>query len=167
MRLEHTVRVNAKAADIWTTFNDWGGVWRYQPWVVTSPLLSSNNEGVGASRRCEFVDKTSIVETITKIDVGQRIDMILSETPKPMMGGTGSIILSPKGKQTDVTVVMDIKLGLGPLNPIMGNLMMKPMMRNRITKMLESLEYHLETGGKIDSKGIKHPHADTQMMVAQ
>ena len=167
MRLEHTVRVNAKAAEIWTTFNDWGGVWRYQPWVVTSPLLSSNNEGVGASRRCEFVDKTSIVETITKIDNGRRIDMTLSETPKPMKGGTSSIILSPKGGQTDVTVAMDITLGLGPLNPIIGNLMMKPMMRTRITKMLESLEYHLKTGGKIDSKGIKHASADAQMMPAQ
>jgi ribosome-associated toxin RatA of RatAB toxin-antitoxin module len=167
MRLEHTVRVNAKASDVWAKLNDWGGVWRYQPWVINSPLLSANNEGVGASRRCEFIDKTSIVETITKIKEGRRIDMTLSDTPKPMKGGTTSIIVTPKGEnQTEVTVSMNIKLGLGPLNPIMGNLMMKPMMRTRITKMLESLEYHIKTGGKIDSKGIKHIDGVASPMVA-
>ena len=156
MRVEKTVRVNATADKIWSAFNDWGGVWRFQPWVVRSPLLSSNNEGVGASRRCEFVDKTSIVETITRIEDGRRIEMVLSETPKPMKGGTATILLVPRSGATDVTVAMDVQLGLGPLNPIMGNLMMRPMMKTRIQKMLESLEHHLKTGGKIDSKGVKH-----------
>lgn len=168
MHAEKTVRLNAKAADIWAAFNDWGGVWRFQPWVVRSPLLSQNNEGVGASRRCEFIDQTSIVETVTKIDEGRRIEMRLSETPKPMKGGTASITLTPRGSQTDVTVTMDVKLGLGPLNPIMGNLMMKPMMKTRILKMLESLDYHLSTGGKIDSKGARQPHVvEAPMMPAE
>lgn len=156
MQAVKTVRVNAPAADVWCAFNDWGGVWRFQPWVHRSPLLSRNNEGVGASRRCEFFDKTSIVETITSIDEGRRIDMSLSETPKPMLGGKGSIKLTPRGQATDVTVEMDVKLGMGPLNPIMGNLMMKPMMKKRIARMLESLDYHLKTGGKLDGKGAKH-----------
>ncbi len=168
MRAEKTVRLNAKSADIWAAFNDWGGVWRFQPWVVRSPLLSDKNEGLGASRRCEFVDKTSIVETITKIDEGRRIEMRLSETPKPMKGGTAEITLTPRGGQTDVTVSMDVQLGLGPLNPIMGNLMMKPMMKTRIQKMLESLDYHLATGGKIDSKGVKHGRpVNAPMMTAE
>ena len=86
MRVEQTARVNAQAKDVWAAFNDWGGVVRFQPWVVRSPLLSKNNEGVGASRRCEFSDDTSIVETISRIEEGRRIDMVLSETPKPMTG---------------------------------------------------------------------------------
>ncbi|MEO1028748.1 MAG: SRPBCC family protein [Pseudomonadota bacterium] len=155
MRVEKTLRLKAKPEDVWTKFKDWGGVWRFQPWVVRSPLLSETSEGVGASRRCEFTDKTSIVETITKIEEGRKIDMSLSETPKPMLGGMGSIELTPRGNETDVTVTMDIKLGMGPLNPIMGPLMMRPMMKGRITKMLESLEYHILTGGKLDPKGVK------------
>ena len=155
MIVEKTVRVNASSMNIWKAFSDWGGVWRYQPWVVRSPLLSNNNEGVGASRRCEFVDNTSIVETITKIDKGRSIEMSLSHTPKPMKGGMAKIVLEPQENKTDVTVIMDVKLGMGPLNPILGNLVMKPMMKKRITKMLESLEFHLRTGGKIDHKGNK------------
>lgn len=155
MRVEKTLRVKANSADVWSKFKDWGGVWQFQPWVVRSPLLSEGNEGVGASRRCEFTDKTSIVETITNIEEGRKIDMSLSETPKPMLGGVGSIELTPKGGETDVTVTMDVKLGMGPLNPIMGPLMMRPMMKSRITKMLESLEYHIKSGGKLDPKGAR------------
>ncbi|MEM7746734.1 MAG: SRPBCC family protein [Pseudomonadota bacterium] len=156
MHAEMTKRVNASAEDVWTAFNDWGGIWRFQPWVVRSPLLSQNNEGVGAKRRCEFVDKTSIVETVTKIDEGRAVHLSLSEAPKPMKGGTSVIRLSPVGNSTNVTVEMDIEIGMGPLGAIMGNLMMKPMMKKRVSLMLESLEHHLKTGGKIDSKGVRH-----------
>ena len=156
MHAEMKKRVNAAAEDIWAACNDWGGIWRFQPWVVRSPLLSQNNDGVGAKRRCEFVDKTSIVETITKIAEGLAVHLSLSETPKPMKGGTSVIRLSPSGNSTDVIVEMDIEIGMGPLGTIMGNLMMKPMMKKRVSLMLESLEHHLKTGGKIDSKGVKH-----------
>ena len=156
MRAKLTKRINATAEDAWAAFNDWGGIWRFQPWVVRSPLLSQNNEGVGAKRRCEFVDKTSIVETITKIEDGRAVHLSLSEAPKPMKGGTSVIRLSPRGNATDVTVEMDIQLGMGSLGAIMGTLIMKPMMKKRVSLMLDSLEHHLKTGGKIDSKGVKH-----------
>lgn len=156
MRVETTVHVNAASSEIWSVLSDWSGVWRYQPWVLRSPQLSDQNEGVGAARRCEFVDDTSIVETVTKWDVSRKIELELTETPKPMKGGWASIELNPVGAATNVTLVMDIKLGLGPLNPIMGPLMMRPMMKKRIIKMLESLEYHIKTGGKIDHKGRRH-----------
>ena len=156
MRAEMTKRIDAAAEDVWAAFNDWGGIWRFQPWVVRSPLLSQKNEGVGAKRRCEFVDKTSIVETITRIEDGRAVHMSLSEAPKPMKGGTSVIRISPRDKTTDVTVEMDIEIGMGPLGAIMGQLMMKPMMIKRVSLMLDSLEHHLKTGGKIDSKGVKH-----------
>ena len=81
MRAELTKRVDAPAQDIWAAFNDWGGIWRFQPWVVRSPLLSQNNDGVGAKRRCEFVDKTSIVESVSKIEDGRAVLLSLSDAP--------------------------------------------------------------------------------------
>lgn len=155
MHVEKNVRLNAGSSKIWEALSDWGGVWRFHPWVLRSPILGPVSKGVGAARRCEFEDKSSIVETITHIEEGRLIKMTLSETPKPMKGGAGSLRLTPRGQQTDVTVVMDVELGMGPLNPIMGALMMKPMMKKRIQRMLESLEFHLRTGGKIDSRGVQ------------
>ena len=73
-----------------------------------------------------------------------------------MKGGASVIRLTPRGDATDVTVEVDIEIGMGPLGAIMSNLMMKPMMKKRVSLMLDSLEHHLKTGGKIDSKGVKH-----------
>lgn len=155
MQVKKSLQIQAPAKEVWIHFYDWGNVWRFQPWVVRSPLLTNIEEGVGASRRCEFSDNTSIVETITKVVSGKRIEFSLSETAKPMTGGTGYIDISERGpKSTLVEVGMDVTLGLGPLNPVMG-LMMKPMMRTRITKMIESLGHHIQTGGKLDPKGNK------------
>ena len=139
---------------IWGAFMDWGGVWRFQPWVVRSPLLNEISEGVGSSRRCEFSDDTSIVETITRIREGKEIQFELSDTPKPMKSGHGSIALTSQGGSTRVTVDMDVQLGMGLLNPILG-LMMKPVMRKRVDMMLQSLEHHLATGKKLTPKGAE------------
>ena len=73
-----------------------------------------------------------------------------------MKGGASIIRLTPVDNATDVTIEMDIEIGMGPLGAIMGALMMKPMMKKRVSLMLQSLEYHLNTGGKIDSHGVKH-----------
>ena len=155
MHIEKSVQIRAPVEEVWSHFYDWDNVWRFQPWVVRSPLLTNVENGVGASRRCEFSDGTSLVETITKVVPGKRVEFALSEAAKPMVGGTGSIsVMSRSSGITVVTVVMDIKLGLGLLNPVMG-LMMKPMMRNRIKKMVESLEHYILTGQKLDPKGNK------------
>ena len=155
MQVEKSLQIQAPAQVVWQHFYDWGNVWRFQPWVVRSPLLTNIEDGVGASRRCELSDNTSIVETITNVIPGKRIEFSLSEAAMPMVDGTGSIELSPNGeKSTLVSVAMEVRLGLGPLNPIMG-LMMKPMMRTRIAKMIGSLEHHIQTGQKLDPKGNK------------
>lgn len=156
MRATQTLRIKGSAERVWDAFSDWGGIWRFQPWVTRSPLLSEHNEGVGASRRCEFTDGTSIVETVLEVEPGRRIVMSMADAPKPMKGGTSSIELTPSGAYTEVTVVIEAELSAGPLNPLLS-MMMKPMMRKRVRKMLESLEFHLETGGKIDAKGVRRP----------
>lgn len=154
MKVSHARTLNSDAEQVWKAFVDWGGVWQFQPWVVRSPILSDIAEGVGTSRRCEFSDNTSIVETITRISDGKQIEFSLSEAPKPMKSGMGSISLARKGCGTEVTVEMDVTLGMGPFNPLMA-LMMKPVMRKRVDLMLQSLELHLQTGKKLDPKGNK------------
>jgi len=78
-----------------------------------------------------------------------------SQRSKHGLGGMGAIELKPANGGTEVTVTMDVQLGMGPLNPIMGPLMMRPMMKSRIAKMLQSLEHNILTGGKLNPKGKK------------
>lgn len=154
MKVSKTVSIDSNPKDVWNTLSDWGGIVNYHPWVVNSPLLSNEKSGVGAARRCEFADKTSIVETITLWQEYDRIEMTLSDTPFPLKSGTGVMIVKENGSGgTTVFVELDIAVGMGPLGWIMGPLMIRPLMKTRIEKMLQSLDHYLKTGNKLDPKG--------------
>ncbi len=153
MKVSQSVKISSKLKDVWHTFSDMSGIVNYHPWVVRSPLLSDRNTGIGASRRCEFQDNTSIVETITDLREYQYITMTLSETPMPMKSGTVTAFLHKSGTGTELTIKMDVKIGLGPLGWIIGPLMMRPIIKNRIKKMALSLDQFIKTGSKFDPKG--------------
>jgi len=153
MKVSKTVSINSNPNDVWNALADWGSIVNYHPWVVNSPLLSSEKSGVGASRRCEFADKTSIVETVTKWQEYERMEITLSDTPFPLKSGTVAMVIKKFGSGTSVTFEMDIAIGMGPLGWIMGPLAIKPLMKTRIEKMLQSLEHYLKTGTKLDPKG--------------
>ena len=153
MKVFQSVIIDSKLKDVWHNFSDMAGIVNYHPWVIRSPLLSDCNVGVGASRRCEFEDNTSVVETITDLHEYEYIKMVLSETPMPMKSGTVSASFQSKGASTELTIDMDVKVGLGPLGWIIGPLIMRPIIKNRIKKMALSLDHYIKTGSKFDPKG--------------
>lgn len=153
MKVFQSVKIDSKLKDVWHTFSDMSGIVNYHPWVVRSPLLSECNTGIGASRRCEFLDNTSIIETITDLHEYQYIKMTLSETPMPMKSGKVTASFQSKGTGTELTIEMDVEIGLGPIGWIIGPLMMRPIIKNRIKKMALSLDQYIKTGSKFDPKG--------------
>ena len=60
-----TRTIQSDSASVWAAVADIGGVHRWHPKVRQSPLLSEANEGLGAKRRCDFYDGTSVVEEVT------------------------------------------------------------------------------------------------------
>ena len=153
MKVSKSVQIDSALKDVWHVFADMSGVVNYHPWVINSPLLSDNNTGKGASRRCEFQDNTSIVETITEWREHEYMKMTLSETPAPMKSGTVSVTFSALNGGTEMKIEMDVKIGLGPIGWIIGPLMIRPLMNNRIEKMILSLDQYIKTGTKFDPKG--------------
>ena len=153
MKVFQSVTIDSNLKDVWHIFSDMAGIVNYHPWVIRSPLLSDCKTGVGASRRCEFQDNTSVVETITDLREYEYIKMVLSETPMPMKSGKVTASFQSKGVGTELTIEMDVKVGLGPLGWIIGPLMMRPIIKNRIKKMALSLDHYIKTGSKFDPKG--------------
>ncbi|MCJ8340942.1 MAG: SRPBCC family protein [Pseudomonadales bacterium] len=153
MKVFQSVKIDSKLKDVWHIFSDMEGIVNYHPWVIRSPLLSDCNMGVGASRRCEFQDNTSVVETITEVREYEYIKMVLSETPVPMISGNVTASFQSTGGGTELTIEMDVKVGLGPLGWIIGPLIMRPIIKNRIKKMALSLDHYIKTGLKLDPKG--------------
>ncbi len=81
MKVSKFVQIDSALKDAWRVFAELSRVVNYHPGVINSPSLSEGNTGKGASRRCEFRDNTSIVETIAEWREHEYMKMTLSETP--------------------------------------------------------------------------------------
>lgn len=74
INVEKTVLVKAGINQVWDIVSDMGGVYKYHPLVKKSPVLSENAVGIGATRRCEFYDGSSVVEKITELKEGKELE---------------------------------------------------------------------------------------------
>ena len=161
-----TKDVNAPAERVWEVISDYGGVHKFHPMVKTSPILTKNARGLGAKRRCEFYDRTSVVEEITKWDEGKSISVVLSEASMPLKRANATIRISPiNGDSSEVTLAMDYDVKYGSMGKLMDMLMMRRMMQKMFFKVLKGLEHHVVTGELIGENGVPVTRAHSDMPV--
>ncbi|MGR3316865.1 MAG: SRPBCC family protein [Candidatus Anammoxibacter sp.] len=148
-------KLNAKAPvdRVWEVISNYGDVHLYHPMVKSAPILSANDKGVGAKRRCEFYDKSSLVEEVTNWDEGRSISFVLSEmSSMPLKKANATIKVEPVDSKTSlVSINMNFVVKWGPLGWMMGKLMMKPMMKKMFTNVLKGLEYYAVTGKAVEN----------------
>jgi len=150
LHVEKTIPINAPIQKVWQVIDDFGGVYKYHPVVEKSPMLSENATGLGAKRRCEFYDNTSVVEEITEYKPGEYLKVEVSEFSMPLKSMTGIMrIKSVDNTTTAVTIELDFVVKGGILGELMGVLMMRPMMKGMMLKVLKSLEYHVISGKQV------------------
>ena len=151
--LTRTIPVDS--ATIWAALADFQGVHKFHPIVDTVDQLTAHDRGLGAGRRCNFYDGTSVVEKVTDIEDGRRVTVELSEFSMPLKSATASMVVTPRGVgSTDVTIEMDFIVKGGPLGAIMGAIMMRPMMKKMFGKVLAGLEHHVSTGEWVGRDGV-------------
>lgn len=150
LHVEKTIPINAPIQKVWQVIDDFGGVYKYHPIVEKSPMLSEIATGLGAKRRCEFYDNTSVVEEITDYKPGEYLKVKVSEFSMPLKSMTGTMrFKSINNATTAVTIELDFVVKGGILGWLMGVLMMRPMMKGMILKVLKSLEYHVISGKQV------------------
>ena len=147
--------MNVPAEKVWQVLADFGGIYKYHPGVETSPLLSENNEGLGARRICHFYDKSSVVEEVVDWSEGRKLTVELSEGSLPFKSARATFTIEPTGGEVSrVTLSMDFVVKYGPIGWVMEKAMINAKMRGIFTTVLESLERHAATGELIGRDGI-------------
>lgn len=146
--------LNVPAETVWEIISDYANIKNYHPFVDTSPMLSGHERGIGATRRCEFYDNTSIVEKVVDWQEGQSYAVELSEGSMPLKEAVVTMRVSPvDANASEVTIEMDFVEKFGVPGKIMGVIMMRPMMKKMFSKVLDSLERHALTGKIIGKNG--------------
>ena len=150
-----TRKMNLPAKRVWEAINDHGGVYKFHPFVETSPLLSSNNSGLGAKRRCDFYDKTSVVEEVIRWENGKSLTVVLTEGSMPFSRAEATLrVVSTGENSSDASIEMDYDVKYGAVGWLMNKLMIRRKMEGLFATVLEGLERHGKTGALIGQGGV-------------
>ena len=144
--VQETRIVNGPIADAWAAVSRMGAVEDWHPNVARATVLTPHDTGIGASRRVEFQDGNSVVETVVEESDQQFTTVEMTESP---MLGKALVTISTSQRTedtTEVTFAIDYTVRFGPLGRLLDAVMMKRVFRKVFGVALAGLSYHLETG---------------------
>ena len=123
-----------------------GAVEDWHPNVARAVVLTANDTGIGASRRVEFHDGNSVVETVIEESEQQFTTVEMTESPMLKKAQVTIRTKERSADTTDVTISIDYGLKFGPIGWLIDAAMMKRIFGKVFDTALAGLSYHLETG---------------------
>jgi uncharacterized protein YndB with AHSA1/START domain len=145
-----TRRINASPDRVWPLVSDVRAIAHWHFNVATVDLLTRDATGLGAARRCNFHDGSSVREEVVGLQEGRLVRLQLSEFSLPMKHIELRFDLVPAGAgATDVTVTLGYVVKFGILGRLLGATAVRRQMRGVLTRLLAGLEHHLATGEDI------------------
>lgn len=142
-------RIDAPLADVWESWNDFGNIYKFNPTLKHSHLLSDVAKpiGIGSERHCDFADnKNWIRERIIDYRPQRliRIDAYDGTMPLKSLVATFGFRETSKG-QTAVQMSVEFEPKFGVVGKLMA-----PLMKRQFRPMLQSLldcnAAHIERG---------------------
>ena len=152
--ISKSIKVSLPAKKVWEVLNDYGGMEKFVPTVKSSPIVGDKQTGLGAKRKVTIHhDGSSLVEEIIEYDEGRGYKVEVSQQAPPIKRMQAELrVEAVDDESSEIYWGVDFEVKGGPLGWLMGNLMMKPIMKGVIAKAVDGLAYHSATGNLIDSK---------------
>lgn len=138
------IRIDAPRNKVWNVLADLGSVSVWNPAIAGSYYTSDIEEGVDASRHCDFPDGGYVKESATEWTSGESYTLEIYEGTVPFASAFGSFVLADDGEGThvDMAIEYDLKEGIS-IDPD------KVQRQNRdelLPLILAGLKQYVETG---------------------
>ena len=130
--------VHASLSEVWSSWDDFGNIERFNPNVKKSFLIDSSKvTGLGATRQCDFADgKNYIQERVIEYVPQKKMVVDIYNGTVPLKSVTAQIELNiVNGNTTEVIFTMNFVPKMGLLGRLLIPLM-KPQFRTDIGKLL-------------------------------
>jgi len=145
-----TQSFSQSAPVVWALLSDLSKVVDYHPIVNSVDLLTDHVQGMGATRRCHFLDGTSLLEEVIDLREGERFTLSLTEGTFPMRDIRATLEVQPLaqgGSRVVFTIGYVMKYGLA--GAILERLMLRRKLAENMQGMLEGVAQHLQTGRRV------------------
>lgn len=152
--IKREIEINQTKDKVWKALADFGNICHGHPAVSKSFVTSTQKEGVGATRHCDFTMMgASAEEKVTEWNEGKNIKIEVLELKK--MPGIKTMILDlairNQGEKTILTSTMTYSMKNG-LFDIMNSLMMKKMNAKLMDGIMAGHKLYIETGTIVNDK---------------
>jgi carbon monoxide dehydrogenase subunit G len=145
-KLHHETTIDAPAERVWQVLADLEQVQHYNPVVAQARYVSSNREGVGAARRCEFDPKGFSVERVIDWRPHEVLGLEVVESSWPLKSSRWWTKLSPQDGGTRVSQDLEYEPKWGVLGKAMDAAMMRRRMDKVIADIFGGLKQFVERG---------------------
>jgi carbon monoxide dehydrogenase subunit G len=149
--IKNTVIINAKKDRVWEILSDFGNVQNLSPGIAKSYLTSDINNGLGATRHCDFTSMGSQVEEkIIEWNQGNSFKIELYDTKNiPMIKGMNAHFkLEDHNNGTELTTTFEYYMN-NFVGDIMNGLKMKKMNEKSWVLFLVGIKHYTETGESV------------------
>jgi len=150
---EKTLKVNVPAEKVWQVLEDYSNIEKFAMTIKSSASANEIISGLGAKRSCTFNDGSSLVEEIIEYYEGQGYKMNISNHSMPLKSMQAEMKVTTIDKNSsEIYMSADFVVKGGPLGWVMGQLIMRPVMKAIFKKVMTGLAYHSATGELISEK---------------
>lgn len=141
IRQQRSRDIDVTPETVWAEISRYMHINEFAPFVDSVDALSDRDSGVGAKRRCNFDNGSSMVEEVIAWTPNRGYRVRASEMdPMPLHEAVAELSVTPLGNgRATVTWSMDYRVKYGPLGWLMGQTMMKMMMGKVLDANLKGL----------------------------
>lgn len=142
--------INADLDTIWAQIADITLVENWHLGVKRADLLSENETGLGATRRCNFYDGTDVVEEFIGFEDKRQVHVQIREFAAPMKSFEATFAVVPTSSgATQISITMNYEMKLSIFGDALDLLVIKGKMTKLLDRVLAGLEQHVKDGKTI------------------
>lgn len=145
-----TANCNSTAAPgpIWRLLSDFGAIDAFNPLLKESHLLEGSREaGLGAERQCTMKDgRNYIHERVVEWNEGRNYTIDIFAGTLPLRDIRTTMGVEPVGQGSQITMRMAYQPKLGVFGRIIDPVVLRPMMRRMMHKVVRGLARKAEAG---------------------
>jgi len=144
--LKNEIAINASIEKVWSILSDLAALGQYDPTVLRSELIPTENSGVSAKRKVFMKDgKNWFEEKVTIWQPGSALQFQLTNCTFPIQSLKHSYSFSSNGSQTVVQQVMEYKVKFGLIGKLMDRMMIRKQSDKGVKLFMNGLKNHVET----------------------
>ncbi|MCP9768980.1 hypothetical protein EGI22_13755 [Lacihabitans sp. LS3-19] len=152
--IKREIEIDQVKENVWKALADFGNICHGHPAVSKSFITSSQKEGIGATRHCDFTMMgASAEEKVTEWNEGKNIKIEVAELKKMPGIDTMAMDLAIRnsGDKTMLSGTMTYTMKNGFFD-IMNSLMMKNMNAKLVDGIMAGHKLYIETGTIVNEK---------------